>query len=325
MGKRSHIQSGLQQLSNADLLDEAQRGNEAARALLVDRTMYDVVVLFHKKWLPLEAVHLAWSAISSEMPPVFQRGWILPEADYPNWSDFLKEPNLDSERRAEGEIIWKLANQTLVGGRPIRTVHDIEEVWGQLSPAAQQRVNRYQDLVDTALAEFLGVHPTEVSTSSYIAFLLLRMFLQRRRAESAATAEAEETGDPQPTVEEQSWREFLGPLLTREKAKQRIGIASDSEIDALVSTTQLLALPTSSGEFVYPEFQFSRDGVVYPGIEQVLKIFSDVVATPYTIASWLRGPKDYLEGNSPIEWLAREQELEPVIKGAELAAALLAQ
>jgi hypothetical protein len=263
-------------------------------------------------------MYLAWSSVYSEQSRDPEKGWDLPEVNYPDWLDFFRgEPDFDFERPGDLERFWKVADWTLDGEPPL--------VWAQLSASAEQRASRSPDSVDSALANFLGVAPAEVSTSSYIAFLLLRNLLQRRRGESAPTAEAEGIGDPQPTVDEQSWREFLGPLLSKEEAKLRIGVASDHELELLVKENRLLALPSNHGELVYPEFQFNRDGGVYAGIEPVLHLFRDVVTTPYTIASWLRGPKDYLEGQSPIEWIESGRDLEPMIKGAELAAALLAQ
>jgi hypothetical protein len=326
MDKRHRISSNLHNLSDAALIVEAQRGNKAARALLVDRTMYNVAVLFRRKWLPPEAIYLAWSSVYSEQSHDPDRGWVSPEVIYPYWSEFLRRaPDFDVESPGDLERIWKVMDWVQGDEPPFRTVHDVEDALPQLSPSAEQRASRSPDSVDSALANFLGVAPTEVTTSTYIAFLLMRVLLQRSREESAPTAEPEGIGDPQPSVDEQSWREFLGPLLNREEAKLRIGIASDLELDALVSTKQLLALPSRQGELVFPEFQFSRQGAVYRGIETILRIFGDVVATPYTIASWLRGPKEYLEGESPIRWIERERDLEPVIKGAEHAAALLAQ
>ena len=88
---------------------------------------------------------------------------------------------------------------------------------------------------------------------------------------------------------------------------------------------RLLALPTREGDVVYPAYQFNKTGTVYPDIERNISIFDGVVATPYTIASWLRGPKKYLGGNAPIQWLELERDPEPVLAGAEVAAARLAR
>ena len=91
----------------------------------------------------------------------------------------------------------------------------------------------------------------------------------------------------------------------------------------MVRRKQLLALPTLIGQVVYPAFQFGEQGGVYPSIERILRIFDGIALTPYTIASWLRGPKDYLEGETPMRWLELERSADPVIAGTEVAAARL--
>jgi hypothetical protein len=120
-----------------------------------------------------------------------------------------------------------------------------------------------------------------------------------------------------------AWREVLGPLLSIDEAQQRLGLVSHREVLEMAHRKQLLALPTREGRVVYPAFQFDAQGRVYPSIERIMRIFDGVVATPYTIASWLVGPKDYLEGETPIRWLQLERDVDPVIEGAEVAAARL--
>jgi hypothetical protein len=120
-----------------------------------------------------------------------------------------------------------------------------------------------------------------------------------------------------------SWREVLGPLLSIDEVQQRLGLVSHRDVDEMVRRKQLFALPTRGGRVVYPAFQFDEQGRVYPSIERIMRIFDGIALTPYTIASWLRGPKDYLEGETPIRWLQLERDVDPVIAGAEVAAAQL--
>lgn len=124
--------------------------------------------------------------------------------------------------------------------------------------------------------------------------------------------------------DDKRWREVLGPLLGVDEVQQRLGLSSRRELDKMVRRNQLLALPTPDGQIVYPAFQFDEHGRVYPSIERIMRIFDGIVQTPYTVASWLRGPKDYLEGETPIRWLQLERDDDPVIAGAEVAAARLA-
>jgi hypothetical protein len=49
-----------------------------------------------------------------------------------------------------------------------------------------------------------------------------------------------------------------------------------------------------------------------------------VVETPYTIASWLKSPKESLEGETPLRWLERGSKPDLVIEAAKLTAARLA-
>jgi hypothetical protein len=152
----------------------------------------------------------------------------------------------------------------------------------------------------------------------------VRVVLKRVSSEG----EADSPGSPEElrdgrSEDERTWREFLGPLLTSTQTQQRLGVSIQT-LHQLVGKHELLALPTTSGEAVYPDFQFNRAGRVYPDLPRILAIFDGVVATSYTIASWLKGPKDYLGGEAPIRWLALERDPEPVIAGAEVAAARLA-
>jgi hypothetical protein len=121
----------------------------------------------------------------------------------------------------------------------------------------------------------------------------------------------------------EAWRRVLGPLLSVDEVQQRLGLVSQREVAELVRRKQLLALPTREGRIVYPAFQFDEQGRVFPDIERIIRIFDGIALTPYTIASWLNGPKDYLDGETPIRWLQLERDVDPVIAGAEVAAARL--
>ena len=131
-------------------------------------------------------------------------------------------------------------------------------------------------------------------------------------------------GTPPIDPSKESWREFLGPLLRTTEVTRIIGIASAREINALVKRKKLLALPSETGELFYPAFQFNDEGAVYPDIETIIGIFDGIALTPYTVAAWLKGPKDDLNGETPIQWLERKRDAAPVIAAAEMAAARLA-
>jgi hypothetical protein len=134
-----------------------------------------------------------------------------------------------------------------------------------------------------------------------------------------------EWGTTRAATDEAEREEFFGPLLDSEEVRRRLGVSSTQEVVELVRSGKLLVLPSREGELIYPAFQFSDEGNVYPEIERITAIFDGVVVTPITIASWLRGPKEYLEGLSPMRWLELGRDPEPVIAGAEVAAARLAR
>lgn len=87
---------------------------------------------------------------------------------------------------------------------------------------------------------------------------------------------------------------------------------------------RLLALDASNGRKLFPSFQFGRGGRPYPEVAEVIEIFSDVVETPYTIASWFVSPQDLLEGRTPVEWLRSGRDPALLLKAARRAAGVLA-
>jgi hypothetical protein len=129
----------------------------------------------------------------------------------------------------------------------------------------------------------------------------------------------------QEAEDDAEWTEFFGPLLDAQQAAPILGVKSVESVAEMARDGKLLALPTRDGRVVFPAFQFGKAGAVYPEIERIIAIFADIVVTPYTIASWLLGPKEYLQGHSPIRWLELGGDPERVIAGAEVAAARLAQ
>lgn len=122
---------------------------------------------------------------------------------------------------------------------------------------------------------------------------------------------------------EERWRDLLGPLLDRRDVQHRLGPGPAADVRDLEASGRLLGLPTESGDVVFPAFQFGPDGNVDPTILRILAILGPVVATPYTIASWLRSPRKDLGGRTPVEWLELGHDPDSVIAAAELAAARL--
>jgi hypothetical protein len=122
------------------------------------------------------------------------------------------------------------------------------------------------------------------------------------------------------------WREVLGPLWDVEKVRDFLGLKNRGKVRDLSASGQLLELSSPEGDELYPAFQFQFDanGSLYPEIAGVIEIFSGVVVTPYTMASWFVSPQDLLEGETPAAWLRSGRDPELLFEAARRAAAPLA-
>lgn len=108
--------------------------------------------------------------------------------------------------------------------------------------------------------------------------------------------------DNQEASIQELWIQALGPLLDIEETRQLLHLEGACEVIALQLQDLILALG-SFGQNRYPALQFSPAGKLYPEVARVLEIFSGVVETPYTIASWFVSPQDLLEDKTPAAWL----------------------
>lgn len=115
-------------------------------------------------------------------------------------------------------------------------------------------------------------------------------------------------------MSEAAWRKALGPLLETGEAQE---LLHPQDVSDLTKRGCVLVLPGFGGRNLYPAFQFSLDARPYPEIAKILEIFSDVVETPYTIASWLVSPQDLLEGETPIAWLRAGKDSSQLLAAAQ--------
>lgn len=104
-----------------------------------------------------------------------------------------------------------------------------------------------------------------------------------------------------------------------------LGVRTTKAVTALAERGFLLVLGASGGRKLYPAFQFNSDGTPSPEIARILKIFQDAVETPYTIASWFVSPQDWLNGETPVDWMQSRREPERLYEAARRAAARLDQ
>jgi len=118
-------------------------------------------------------------------------------------------------------------------------------------------------------------------------------------------------------ADDRAWAEQLGPPyrqgdVARLLEKSRQAVSADSS---------LLRLEMRDGEIGYPVFQFDGRRVL-PGIRAVIGILGPVVASPWTIASWLTSASSILDGRTPIQAL-RDGHIEAVTAAARQAAEAL--
>ena len=120
------------------------------------------------------------------------------------------------------------------------------------------------------------------------------------------------------------WGQHVGPLFDAEQAGTLLGVSSRQAVSDLAKRGRLLALNSSGGRRLYPSFQFGRDGRPYSDVVPILKLFSKVVETPHTIASWFTSPNASLENRTPVDWMRAGRESRQLLEAARRGAARLA-
>jgi hypothetical protein len=110
-------------------------------------------------------------------------------------------------------------------------------------------------------------------------------------------------------------RELLasgGGGLTSSQVSAALGLTRQA-VDKRRGRRGLLAVPSGSGEYLYPACQFTPSGVI-PGLEEVLRAFR--IRNPWTQLSALLAPSPALGGNSILEAL-KAGEMERAIAVAD--------
>lgn len=97
----------------------------------------------------------------------------------------------------------------------------------------------------------------------------------------------------------------------------------DASRETRYQIERLLRLEMRDGEIGYPVFQFDGRRKL-PGIREVIDILGPVVASPWTIASWLTSPAAALDGRAPVQIL-RDGRIEAVTAAARRTAEALAR
>lgn len=82
----------------------------------------------------------------------------------------------------------------------------------------------------------------------------------------------------------------------------------------------LLVCVTGDGQKVYPAWQFTAEGVVLPGLRDVLPVLLSATDA-WTAALWLRAPASDLDGQDAVTWLSEGGDPTRVVDAARADAA----
>jgi hypothetical protein len=112
----------------------------------------------------------------------------------------------------------------------------------------------------------------------------------------------------------------LGPFYDTTGLSSWWGVSRQALADRVRRGT-LLACRTSDGHLVYPAFQFSRDGVVRPGISDVVAVFGRHGVDGWTAAVWLTTASPVFDGDSAVDHLvvhrASPAAIDRIVRQAE--------
>ncbi|UNX56098.1 hypothetical protein MF406_07790 [Georgenia sp. TF02-10] len=114
--------------------------------------------------------------------------------------------------------------------------------------------------------------------------------------------------------------EAVGPVFVAADLIGWLGV-SRQVIDERVRRRDLLALRTSDGSTVYPEWQFDVDGAVLPGVGAALRALSQGGMDDLTHLLWFAGENPELGGSSAAAWLTEKRDPGAVVRAAQHTAA----
>jgi len=120
-------------------------------------------------------------------------------------------------------------------------------------------------------------------------------------------------------ADDRAWAEQLGPAYRQGDVARLLGKSRQ----AVSADKGLLRLEMRDGEIGYPLFQFQGRRVL-PGVRDVVGILAPMVATSWTIASWLTSPAADLDDRAPIQAL-RDRHVDAVTTAARRTAEALAR
>ncbi|MEM7051599.1 MAG: hypothetical protein AAF604_18165 [Acidobacteriota bacterium] len=129
----------------------------------------------------------------------------------------------------------------------------------------------------------------------------------------------------QSVPEPSRWDDLLGPFYTTRQISELFGGISRQAVADRRQRRTLLGLRTADGVVVFPTFQLDDEQRVLEGLPAVLRCFPADLVDEWTLAGWLVAPQHSLGRRSPIDWLRRGEDPEPVIALARDTARRFAQ
>ncbi|MFJ6784459.1 hypothetical protein [Streptomyces yangpuensis] len=113
--------------------------------------------------------------------------------------------------------------------------------------------------------------------------------------------------------------EGWGPFYDLVGASQLLGI-SPADAEKRGEAHELLMVGTADGGVLFPVWQFTGRRP-HSRVAKALAVFRDMQTSSWLVVQWATAPNPQLGGATPIEWLRRNQPLEPVLEDARAYAA----
>ena len=114
--------------------------------------------------------------------------------------------------------------------------------------------------------------------------------------------------------DDRAWADQIGPVFRQRRVAELLGKSRQ----AVSADRRLLRLQMRSGEIGYPVWQFDGRRPL-PGIAAVLDTLGPVVATTWTVASWLTSRQPALDDGRPLDLLRHGDVDRVVAEAARLA------
>ena len=118
---------------------------------------------------------------------------------------------------------------------------------------------------------------------------------------------------------ENSLDERLGPFYNAKTAAARLSV-SRSTVYRRIARRELIGLRTSDHQYLFPIWQFDRNGQVPERLSEVLAAMDPRLEDPWGNALWLNSPASFLRGDRPIDRIQRGDLGEVVSIAARIGA-----